>query len=230
MAFLHLPLLLRAVCAGVHGQSLRFANGCAFDAGFIYLDGTPDPAALDALHGRWGNRMFIPLSGAWEQALEAYEPQLVRTRRCQMQAGPGNPAKLAAYAADIAEGYLLRDFDEEAFALHPFGHGRGYPDYAAFARTGAGAVVWYNGKIVASASSFISFAGEAELDVSTLAQHRRRGLALACCAAMLMQCARRGIAVHWDAQNDASRALAEKLGFVLDTSYTAYSFFTPEIP
>ena len=230
MEFKNPPLLLRAVRAGAHGQRVQFTDTLVFDAGFIYLDGTPDADARTALYSRWGNRMFIPLTQAWEQELEQWNPLLVHTRRFQMQAGPADEAALAAYTARLPAGYALREFDAEAFSRHPFGHGLQFPDYAAFARDAAGTVVWKEGEIVASASSFITFSKETELDVFTLVPHRRHGLALACCAQMLLQCTRRGITMHWDAQNGASRALAEKLGFELETAYMAYSFFAPEIP
>jgi RimJ/RimL family protein N-acetyltransferase len=54
------------------------------------------------------------------------------------------------------------------------------------------------------------------------------GLATACAAAMLRDCMARGITVHWDAQNAASRRLAEKLGFVTDWEYPVYWVDTQE--
>ena len=79
-----------------------------------------------------------------------------------------------------------------------------------------------DGEIVASASSFLSLDGEVELDVSTAEEYRGMGLATACAVAMLRDCAARGITVHWDAQNAASRRLAEKLGFAVDRVYPVY--------
>ena len=106
--------------------------------------------------------------------------------------------------------------------MHPFGHGENYATYAEFLKHGAGAVVWYDGRIVASASSFLSLNNEVELDVSTEEAHRRKGLATACVSLMLKDCAARGITVHWDAQNEMSRRLAEKFGFEYDYSYNVY--------
>jgi hypothetical protein len=39
---------------------------------------------------------------------------------------------------------------------------------------------------------------------------------------MLEDCMKRGILVHWDAQNDVSRHLAEKFGFETETEYSVY--------
>ena len=112
--------------------------------------------------------------------------------------------------------------DEKAFSLHPFSHGENYPDYEAFLKEGSGAVVYHNEEIVASASSFLSLEGEAELDVSTEESHRKKGLAEACVIQMLRDCMNRGITVHWDAQNEISLHMAEKYGFKLETEYSVY--------
>ena len=75
---------------------------------------------------------------------------------------------------------------------------------------------------MAAASSFLSLDREIELDVFTKESHRGKKLAIACIARMLRDCMERGIIVHWDAQNDASRHLAEKFGFEAETAYSVY--------
>ncbi len=60
------------------------------------------------------------------------------------------------------------------------------------------------------------------LDVSTKETHRGKKLASACIARMKRDCMERGITVHWDAQNEVSRHLAEKFGFEAETKYSVY--------
>lgn len=69
---------------------------------------------------------------------------------------------------------------------------------------------------------FVYLDGEIELDVSTKEPHRGKKLASACVARMLRDCMERGIMVHWDAQNDVSRHLAEKFGFEAEGAYSVY--------
>ena len=83
-------------------------------------------------------------------------------------------------------------------------------------------MAYRDGEIVAAASSFLSLDGEAELDVFTKEEHRKKGLAGACAAGMLRDCMERNITVHWDAQNEISRHLAEKFGFRTETEYTVF--------
>ena len=122
----------------------------------------------------------------------------------------------------IPEGFLLTGMDEAAFEQHPFSQGKNYSGWAAFQAEGSGAVVYDGAEIVAAASSFLSLDGEVELDISTKETHRRKKLATACAARMLRDCMQRGITVHWDAQNDVSRHLAEKFGFAVEKEYAVY--------
>ena len=221
------PLLLRACEAGAFGRMYDYDGGAIAEAGFIYLCGAPDEARLRESVDRWRNRMFVCRTAEWERALTALFPELKRHRRWQMR-------PLSAYVPDglpdVPDGYAVRPFGEVEFAAHPFGHGALYRDWPHFSDEGSGAVAVCGEEIVASCSSFLTFSGEVELDISTKPGHRRRGLARACAAAMLRDCARRGLTVHWDAQNEASLRLARQLGFALDGAYDAYCFVSPENP
>lgn len=65
---------------------------------------------------------------------------------------------------------------------------------------------------------------EAEIEIDTREDHRRRGLAYACGAKLILECLERGIYPSLDAHNLASVGLAEKLGYHLDYEYLAYEF------
>ncbi len=61
-----------------------------------------------------------------------------------------------------------------------------------------------------------------ELDVSTKEEHRGLGLATLCLSKMLEECMNKGLAVHWDAQNETSKHLAQKFGFEVEEKYSVY--------
>jgi GNAT superfamily N-acetyltransferase len=52
--------------------------------------------------------------------------------------------------------------------------------------------------------------------------YRRKGLGTAVSAALLSCCLERGITPHWDAANDASTALALKLGYIKTETWAMY--------
>lgn len=227
-----LPLLLQACLDGAFGRQIKFGNSVICEAGFIYLLGEPSGKELEHFEERWNNRMFVCLSQAWETALLNAYPHMVLTKRYQMRLDfcNINREKLARYKEKLPAGYRLAPFDEKAFELHPFMHGTQYSSFKQFEAEGAGAVVWYGEEIVASASSFLTHNNAMELDVSTAKTHRKKGLGVACCAAMLLNCMQRNFEVHWDAQNNASYHLSQQLGYELEKTYNAYSFVPPETP
>ena len=213
------PLLYRAAQRGVYGKRYLYGRGGVTDALFVFLDGEPDPEADAALKSRFMARPWVCLTDRWEDHIKTAYPQATIYRRFMMKPAcrfrfPGGQA--------LPAGCRLTMMDEAAFDRHPFSHGANYASYAAFQKEGSGAVAYWEGDIVASASSFLSVDGEVELDVSTKPEHRGKGLASACVARMLRDCMERNIAVHWDAQNDISRHLAEKYGFEMETAYSVY--------
>ena len=211
-------LLHRAALSGIYGQSCTFDGSTISDALFVYLDGTPTAESMAAVDRDYRHRPLVCLSAAWEAHIQkSYPDAKVYTRTVMAPADCFIIPEIS-----LPEGYTAMPFDERAFDLHPFGHGENYADFADFEANGAGAVVWHNGEIVAAASSFLTIGKEVELDVSTVESHRCKGLASACVAFMLRNCAQRGITVHWDAQNDISRHLAEKFGFTAEYTYSVY--------
>ena len=70
----------------------------------------------------------------------------------------------------------LASFGEKEYEQKPFNQGTMYKNYEDFKRHGAGAVIWYKDEIVSSASSFISYNNDVELDISTSEKHRRKRL------------------------------------------------------
>ncbi len=213
------PLLYRAALRGVFGQRAEFRRGSITDALFVYLDGEPEPETIARVDSRYRNRPVVCLTQPWEERIRARYPDAAVFRRTVMK-----PACrfTVPEGIEIPEGYRLGDMDRAAFERHPFSHGMNYPSWAAFRAEGSGAVVYHGGEIAAAASSFLSLDGEIELDVSTMESHRGKGLAAACIARTLRDCMERGITVHWDAQNDISRHLAEKFGFEAETEYRVY--------
>ena len=211
------PLLYRAAMQGTFGKRIEFTRGSITDALFVYLDGEPEEKSIARVDSYFRNRPLVCLTKAWEERIRAQYPDAAVYRRMMMKPAcrftiPEN--------TELPEGYRLAGMDEAAFAQHPFSHGENYPCWAAFQAEGSEAVVYHGGEIVSAASSFLSLDEEIELDVFTKESHRGKNLAAACVARMLRDCMERGITVHWDAQNDISRHLAEKFGFEAETEYS----------
>ena len=211
------PLLYRAALRGAFGRREQFSRSSITDALFVYLDGEPEEDSIGVVDSRFRNRPLVCLTKAWEELIRSRYPDAAVYRRTMMK--PACRFTIPE-STELPEGYRLAVMDEAAFEQHPFSHGENYPSWAAFQAEGSGAVVYHGGEIVSAASSFLSLDGEIELDVFTKESHRGKKLAAACISRMLQDCMERGITVHWDAQNDISRHLAEKFGFEAETEYS----------
>ena len=80
----------------------------------------------------------------------------------------------------------------------------------------------FDGQIVSGASSYSRYREGIEIEVDTIETERRKGLAAAACAALILRCLKEGLYPSWDAQNLTSVRLAEKLGYELDHEYMVY--------
>ena len=94
---------------------------------------------------------------------------------------------------------------------------------------GRGMVLLKNGRIVSGASSYTRYKEGIEIEVDTVSEERRKGLATIVCAALILQCLEEGLYPSWDAQNMNSVHLAEKLGYEFDHEYTVYEVSGDEI-
>ena len=72
------------------------------------------------------------------------------------------------------------------------------------------------------ASSYTSYREGIEIQIDTKEEYRRRGLAYASGAKLILECLDRGLYPSWDAENWGSVKLAEKLGYHFDYEYPAY--------
>ena len=91
-----------------------------------------------------------------------------------------------------------------------------------FLEYGLGYAVIKDGKVVGGASTATRFKKGIEIEVDVLKSERRKGLASAACAKLILDCLERGWKPTWDAANPKSVGLAEKLGFTFDHKYTCF--------
>ncbi len=117
------------------------------------------------------------------------------------------------------EGELYHKVRAEEWSRDFVSQFRDEEDYKA---RGLGVLGLYGEEPVAGASSYVVFRGGIEIEIDTRMDWRRRGLATACGAALMLRCFKRGLYPSWDAANRESVALAEKLGYVYDRPYTTY--------
>lgn len=133
-------------------------------------------------------------------------------------------------ATKLPPEYSLKMIDEKLFSLCKQQEWcrdfvSQYTDYEMYKKLGLGVLALKNGEIVSGASSYSAYQGGIEIEIDTKKEYRRKGLAYACGARLILECIKRELYPSWDAQNLWSVALAEKLGYHFDYEYCAYAVY-----
>lgn len=174
--------------------------------------------------------IMIPQTLAWGELIEqVYQQTAKRVTRyaIKKELGVFDPDKLEVLTGNIGPEYELKLIDEaiylqileHSWSRDMCGH---FADYRQYRDRGVGVAVLHHGEVVAGASSYTIYKEGIEVEIDTREDHRRKGLATACGARLILECLKRGLYPSWDAQNTWSVALAEKLGYHYDKEYTAY--------
>lgn len=222
---------------------------------FCFLVGVPDSKLLLQNIGLMDSRQFMRSAGShrpdnncrnfmimvpqhegWSQVIESlYGEAAKRITRYAIKKEPDvfDRETLKRAAAALPSGYTIQLIDEPLFHLcreqeWSRDFVSNYRDYEAYQKLGLGVAALKNGIPVAGASSYAVCSSGIEIEIDTREDYRRRGLAYACGARLILECLERGWYPSWDAQNLASVALAEKLGYHFDHEYPAYEIYGNE--
>ena len=144
-----------------------------------------------------------------------------------------NQQKLEAIAHNIPEGMKLVRFDEDLYRQAMSEHWsmafcEAFVSAEDYLNRGFGYAVTDQGRLVSGASTMTVYDGGTETQVATRAGYEGRGLALACSAAFIMECDRRGMRPCWDAANEASLHMAQKLGYEYRGLYMTVELNRPD--
>lgn len=91
-----------------------------------------------------------------------------------------------------------------------------------FVQRGVGFCALHRDRIVCGATSYLHSHKSIEIEIDTLKDYRRKGLATSVAATLIRHCLNQGIDPHWDAGGSISADLAKKLGYRLIEKYEMY--------
>lgn len=202
---------------------------------FCYFAGEPS-AELVAYKPETCQKEFIimvPQNNAWGELIErSYADKMKKVERYAIKKEENvfDRENLTQLVNALPEGYSLHFIDEALFTqcreqkwYNDFV--AQYQDYKQYQKLGLGVICMKDGEIVSGASSYSGYIGGIEIEVDTKEEHRRKGLASACAAKLILECLDRKWYPKWDAQNKWSVGLAEKLGYHYSHTYTAYEIW-----
>lgn len=204
---------------------------------FHYLAGEPACGReIMALAAGKPHAVFVPSCEQWFDELSgACGGRLKRVERFHMRLAKAgfDRAALRAVTDRLGEpqyeGYKLCSIGEQEYheclgSDWADSFVSNFSDYCEFAAHGFGFVIKHSGKIVSGTSTYCYYSKGVEVEVSTAPEHRLKGLAKITSARFIAECLDRGLLPNWDARNLASVSIAEKVGFELKDTYTAYEF------
>ncbi len=199
---------------------------------FCFLSGAPDQELAENIPPDFlsDTILMIPESEGWFDMLEkAYPLNSEKVLRYAIKKEPNvfNRKKLQDFIENIPSEYQLKLIDETLYHLvKTESWSRDlcslFSTYQEYETHGLGVMALHKGIPVSGASSYTFYDKGIEIEIDTRKDHRRKGLALACAAKLILECLDRNLYPSWDAIDLRSVALAEKLGYHMDKEYVTY--------
>jgi RimJ/RimL family protein N-acetyltransferase len=236
--FFHESGLIKSCLDGCMGKAYgdhTFRPGAALlcIGDFACFGGDPNRPAARQLAGKLalekGKTWLIPVLDGWEEHIAFWKPvRMDRSVRYAIKRkAEFDKAKLLAMTEAIPPEFSLHSIDkalyEKAMAEEwSRDFCSQYQDGEDYVKRGLGVAALRGEELVAGASSYVIYDGGIEIQTDTRVDMRRRGLAAACCARLILNCLQKGLTPSWDAANPASLALAQKLGYALKAPYDTW--------
>jgi len=228
--------ILWSCLQGVMGDILVCqAAAAAWLGDFCLLAGEVNSILLDDVKEHMKERgqqylILVPKNDDWADMIENYfgdHAKKISRYAIKKEKGIFDKERLQIAVNTISNEYMLKKIEKkeydaclcESWCKDLVSN---FQTYEQYEKLGLGYVVMENDEIVAGASSYSVYQGGLEIEIDTRNDHRRKGLAYACGAKLILECLERGIYPSWDAHNLASVSLAEKLGYHLDYEYLTY--------
>ena len=201
---------------------------------FGFFAGEPNETLVSTMLENRSFLLAVPQNEDWAACMEKIFPNARRIIRYAIKKEPDcfDRQKLRKFADHVPAGYTITPIDRELFSrVQEEEWSRdfcaNFQNWEQYARYGGGFAALYQGKIAAGASSYTAYREGMEIEVDTRTDHRRKGLALCCCANLILSCLEKGKYPSWDAANLGSVALAEKLGYHFDREYLTLEVVKP---
>ena len=201
-------------------------SAMAYLAEFAFFAGEPD-RELASFKPK-GVVGMVPSSEAWAKLIEECQPDADKVTRYAIKKGAKfDRANLQKLVDALPEGYEIKRIDADLYdkclEIDDFEDAVGhFASKEQYLELGRGFAAVKDGEPVSVASSYTVYREGIEIEIDTLEEERRKGLASAVCARLILSCLDDGLYPSWDAANMDSVHLAEKLGYEFSHEYPCY--------
>jgi GNAT superfamily N-acetyltransferase len=197
-------------------------------ADIVVFGGDPEhPVALELVKRLPENKIVLPSPPGWSDLLlQVHGGGLMKLIRFAFSSRMLDVLHLRSLIKTLPEDYRVERIDVDLAQLiyqDPSivseDHVRNFNSPEDFVQRGIGFCALKDDRIVSTASSYAFCDKGIEVQINTHPDFRGKGLATVVSAVLLVYCLEHGIEPHWDAGNEISIRLAEKLGYVQTDSY-----------
>lgn len=201
-------------------------SAMAFVGVFAFVAGEPDRELV--MNKPDGFVVMIPQDERWSELIEeCFSDARKFTRYAIRKDTVFDRKHLEEMVAGLPEGYELKKIDSDLYDLClqdpvTFDFVSVFGSKERYLELGRGMMILKDGKFVSGASSYTRYKEGIEIEVDTIPSERRKGLASAVCAALILACLDEGLYPSWDAHDMNSVQLSRKFGYEFDHEYTAY--------
>jgi GNAT superfamily N-acetyltransferase len=195
------------------------------DSFFVYLAGDLASPAGRAFMSHVPRKRFL-MSGpkGWHDIVTArFDEDVLTVPRYQFASEALSLAHVQHLAADNPHTPHVERIDETLAGMDfPFLEIGAFESAADFVERGIGYCLRQEDQVIGVAYSSLVCSSVIEVSIVVDEAHRRQGVATALCCQLLQWCLEHHLSPHWDAANEESCLLAEKLGYKRIGDYTAY--------
>lgn len=227
---------LQGIMGEIYADDLKHPRSAMAILGdFCFFAGVPvrELVLYKPKHCKQDFIIMIPQNEAWAKLIaESYgiKAKTVTRYALKKEKNVFDEKQLQKAVRSLSPEYEIKLMDRECFEMCLANDWSRdlvsqFTDYEAYRELGLGAVVWKEGMLVSGASSYARYREGIEIEIDTNETYRRKGLAYACGAKLILECLNRNLYPSWDAQNRESVALAEKLGYHYAYAYPAYEIW-----
>ena len=206
---------------------------CLYQLGnFLFPAGQVDPDLWQGFSEKYSlaDKVIISEEPSWQEFLDSQSELQHFTRYAFADRGAFDKEILEKWQSRLPADYYLCPIDEESYerlAKEAWSQDLqgDFSDFDHFQEAGGFGFLLYSGKeIIAAVSTGLVYHGALEIEIATKPAYQRQGLAKILGARMILEAQKRSLFPLWDAHNEASKKVAESLGYQCLGAYPAYEW------
>ena len=208
-------------------------TSCLYQLGnFIFPAGQVDPDLWREYSKKYSlaDKVIISEEPSWQEFLDSQSGLERFTRYAFSDRADFDTEDLEKWLSMLPANYYLSPIDKESYeclAREAWSQDLqgDFSDFDQFqAEGGFGFLVYSGEEIIAGISTGLVYRGALEIEIATKSAYQRQGLAKILGAQMILEAQKRSLFPLWDAHNEASKKVAESLGYQCLGAYPAYEW------